>query len=378
VAVVFTCSVPLGAPSLGLVAERSCLGLAEAGLLDAIVAPGFGGGGGWAGARRVRVPVRTIPLLGRTGWGRSYQLLLRDVLFDRLAAARTGGRSSLMSISGMCRSSLRRAAAGGCPTWLICPSTHVDAQHALVSRARAAIGLPARPSELNGWLARRARDEYGRAAVLVVQSELARATFVEHGVPGERLVTLRPGVDLDRFAPSEPPADAVLRVLFVGQLGVRKGLHTLLDACARLEPSTYALTLVGGMEPEAAWLLTRRPHVNVRRLPFTPAVPAQMAASHVLVLPSVEDGFGLVALEAMASARPVIVSDACGVKEVVPDGGGEVVPASDAAALSAALGRLADCPRRRREMGREARRAAEGLSWAVWQRGIARLVQARP
>jgi glycosyltransferase involved in cell wall biosynthesis len=85
----------------------------------------------------------------------------------------------------------------------------------------------------------------------------------------------------------------------------------------------------------------------------------------VLVLPSLEDGFGLVALEAMAAGRPVIVSEHAGVKDVVREGrDGFVVPIRSPDAIAEKLQWLHDHPAERQAMGRAAREQALRYPWA--------------
>jgi glycosyltransferase involved in cell wall biosynthesis len=97
-----------------------------------------------------------------------------------------------------------------------------------------------------------------------------------------------------------------------------------------------------------------------------------MAVADVLLLPSLEDAFGLVTTEAMASGLPVVVSDLCGSSELVADGGaGIVIPAADSPALELAIRSLLEEPDRRRAMGLEARRRmVAGRSWESYGRCV--------
>src|SRR5207302_1989085 len=94
-------------------------------------------------------------------------------------------------------------------------------------------------------------------------------------------------------------------------------------------------------------------------------IAEEMRGADVLLLPSLEDAFGLVTMEAMASGLPVVVSDHCGSSELVADGAaGIVIPAADTTALENAIRRLLEEPERRRAMGYEARRRmVAGRSW---------------
>jgi glycosyltransferase involved in cell wall biosynthesis len=93
-----------------------------------------------------------------------------------------------------------------------------------------------------------------------------------------------------------------------------------------------------------------------------------MREADVFVLPSLEDSFGLVVLEAMATALPVVVTDHVGASEVIDSGvTGVVVPAGDEAEMKSAIRRLADDPELRVRVGRAARdRVVTDRSWASY------------
>jgi glycosyltransferase involved in cell wall biosynthesis len=167
------------------------------------------------------------------------------------------------------------------------------------------------------------------------------------GVPAEKVHVVPYGVRLDRFAPGlEPPADR-FEVLFAGGVSLRKGVPYLLEAFARLRHPRKRLTIVGSVSNEIRGLLARLPKEHVR---FTGAMPQpmlarQMSASHVLVLPSVEEGLALVQGQAMACGCPVIATVATGAEDLFTDGReGFVVRDRDVAALTARMQQLADDP----------------------------------
>jgi glycosyltransferase involved in cell wall biosynthesis len=97
----------------------------------------------------------------------------------------------------------------------------------------------------------------------------------------------------------------------------------------------------------------------VRFLGFVSPVQRAIEDAAIVVVPSLGEGFGMVALEAMERARPVIVSAVGGLPEIVADGEtGLVVPPADAEALAGAIAALAGDLPRASEMGRAARERA--------------------
>jgi len=207
-----------------------------------------------------------------------------------------------------------------------------------------------------------------RAASGVVACNTDVAQHVE--VPGAQVRFLPHGVDLERFRPRpHPDSEGRVRVLAVGRLVEKKGFSTLIDAVARLQVP-YMLRIVGtGAEharlaasidrhglADTVELVGRRSHDEL---------PDYYAWADVVAVPSVvdsggdRDGLPNVALEAMASGRPTVVSDVAALGAVVRDAAsGPVVPQGDAAALADALTTLA-APRVRTELGMAGRRYVE-------------------
>jgi glycosyltransferase involved in cell wall biosynthesis len=152
-----------------------------------------------------------------------------------------------------------------------------------------------------------------------------------------------------------------LRVLFLGQVNVRKGIHYLMAAARLLEREKIHFDVVGsvGILPGA---VASAP----RNMTFHGSVSRDRAAewyrqSDVFVLPTLSDGFALTQLEALAHGLPVIVTPNCG--RVVEEGKtGFVVLACDAQALAEAIMRFARNRALSSEMSPKCREAAAGFS----------------
>ena len=195
-----------------------------------------------------------------------------------------------------------------------------------------------------------AREEaiYSQADIVTVPSNFAAKSFIVQGVPSDkvRIVPLgidRPGNDL--LDPLSISLSDDFEALYVGYVSLRKGFPYLLQAFSRLPFARKRLRVVGGISPEMKRLL---PHLPTDRVDFVGHLPrakvlAAMQSSHVLVLPSIEDGFGLVVSEGLGCGCPVIVSENTGAADLVTDGrNGFVIPIRDADALCDCMERLAD------------------------------------
>jgi glycosyltransferase involved in cell wall biosynthesis len=206
------------------------------------------------------------------------------------------------------------------------------------------------------------------------------ASLLRRLAPGTEPVIIPFGATVEagaREPEQEERLHAGLRMLFVGRLVERKGVHVLLDALALLpEEPPIRLEVVGdGPEREALEHRARslgvaervRFHGFVRR----EELERQLAGCDALVLPAVVDakgdveGLGVVLLEAMSFGKPVIASAAGGITDIVrPSENGLLVPPGDAKSLAAAVECLARDPALVRRLGAAARRDVEAnFSW---------------
>lgn len=203
-----------------------------------------------------------------------------------------------------------------------------------------------------------------------------------------RISIVPPGVDLEVFAPGERsaaraglglPLDAPI-LLFVGRIQPLKAPDILVRAAALLRqrhPHRYADLLVGVLGGPSGSGLTRPDELvalardlgiadQVRFVP--PVDRATLAqwyrAADVLAVPSYNESFGLVALEAQASGTPVVAADVGGLPTAVGDGG-VLVPTHDVADWAQAIDALLQDPVRRGLLRRNALAHAAGFGWAA-------------
>jgi glycosyltransferase involved in cell wall biosynthesis len=156
------------------------------------------------------------------------------------------------------------------------------------------------------------------------------------------------------------------------QLFPRKGIRFLIEAAAQLKPRFPDLKVVlagdGFERPELVRLAEGLGlGGDVTFLGWVPntELPPYYRAAAVSVIPSLEEGFGIPAAEAMGCEVAVVASDAGGLPEVVENGvTGLVVPRGDSTALAQAIGSLLADPERRRAMGQAGRvRALQMFDW---------------
>jgi glycosyltransferase involved in cell wall biosynthesis len=246
-------------------------------------------------------------------------------------------------------------------------STHIRVQDRLLREEHERWGLPyggIDPRVIEGEEA-----EYAEADRITVPSGFNVRSFVAQGVPAAKLRRLPYGVDLSRFRPTAKPADGNLDLLFVGGMSLRKGVPYLLQAYQRLQHPRKTITFAGAVSPEVVALMkSRRLWPEQLRL-LGPVPQAQlkdlMSRSHVLVLPSIEEGLALVQAQAMACGCVVVASRHTGAEDLFTDGvEGFIVPVRDADALAQRLQQLADDPALRQRMSLQAlQRVRQAGGW---------------
>jgi glycosyltransferase involved in cell wall biosynthesis len=215
------------------------------------------------------------------------------------------------------------------------------------------------------------------AGALTAITEDCRQHALRAGAPPDHIRLVFNGTDLRRFSPDGNGEDADSQfgphmVFACRQLFPRKGIRFLLEAGAQLKPQFPDLKIVlagdGFERPELVRLAEELGIASdVTFLGWVPnaELPPYYRAAAVSVIPSLEEGFGIPAAEAMGCEVAVVASDAGGLPEVVEDGvTGLVVPRGDADALARAIGSLLADPERRRQMGQAGReRALRLFDW---------------
>jgi glycosyltransferase involved in cell wall biosynthesis len=207
----------------------------------------------------------------------------------------------------------------GIPVALERCNAHTGFAYEVVRQECDRLGVPL-PSDhehaFNEAILRREEDEYRLADALLCPSEFVVKTFVDAGFDANKLTRFYYGVDETIYFPKPPPTTPQrdgLTMLFVGVCAVRKGLHFALEAWRRSPASESGRFLIAGdfLPDYKARLEPLLAHPSIEVLGHRSDIPALMRESHVCVLPSIEEGFGLVCTEAMASGCVPLVSEAC-------------------------------------------------------------------
>jgi len=168
-------------------------------------------------------------------------------------------------------------------------------------------------------------EECRLADAIVVNSEWSRRGLVAKNIPSEKIVTVPLMYDVGTHAalchrsfPSRFEESSPLKVIFLGNLCVRKGIAEMLEAVDLLRGAPVSFCFVGPSEVRLPEHIRANSRVDWRHAVPRVEVHGFYQQSHIFILPTHSDGFGLTQLEAQSWGLPVIASLNCG--EVVRHG----------------------------------------------------------
>ncbi|WP_456422677.1 glycosyltransferase family 4 protein, partial [Thermococcus sp.] len=211
----------------------------------------------------------------------------------------------------------------------------------------------------------------------IAVTERAKEALILEGVPEEKIWVIPVGVDLERFRPRERDRELIEKlgideedfvVLHIGRAVWEKGAEYLLHAFKLLNIRNSKLIVIG-RGPEYGWIdeLVRRYRIegkviHIERVPYM-EIHKYYSVADVFVLPSSpipswQEQFGMVFVEAMASGVPVVAGHSGSIPEVVGDAG-ILVPPADFHELAIALRTLAEDEKLREKLGKAGRKRAE-------------------
>ena len=199
------------------------------------------------------------------------------------------------------------------------PCTHSRWQSDLIRNEASKLGItPRLPSEQSIIVD---EQSYDIADLIVVPSSVAKASFDYYGL-GHKTVISRYSAGINSSFHDKNLLRSIrrrscnlnyLRILFVGNASIRKGIHILIQACSLLS-IPHRITFVGSIQPEAFEIINRYSISNFEflgRLKGDSLAHAFLSAD-LLVLPSIEEGYGMVAMEALSFGTIPVVSSAVG------------------------------------------------------------------
>lgn len=310
------------------------------------------------------VPVKTRGLRRLIGEPRANWV--KDSWFDFWAASRVDKCDIFHGWAGMSLRSLKKAKELDAVTVLQRASSHILNQNRLLKEEYEQWGikyLPILPKIIERQL-----QEYKTTDYVLVPSEFAKTSFIAQEFPRERLLLVPFGVDDEEAKIKNEKLkgsdkNSKFKVLFVGQIGLRKGIFYLLQAWKELNLKKDELILVGNVEKIfKKKVLPRFSDLqNIRFTGFQDPTPYYQSAD-VFVFPSIEEGSALATYEALGYGLPVITTFNSG--SVVRDGlEGFIVPIRDVKILKEKILQLHEDSALRQKLSEGAIQRAKLFSW---------------
>ncbi|MCZ7583527.1 MAG: glycosyltransferase family 4 protein [Deltaproteobacteria bacterium] len=352
-----------GGPGIGTTSRHAAEGLFRAGHLAQLMALGFEKTPVDAALqRRVRFwPDGVRRFVGDAEYfekkNRHFDKAVRDALSE--------GFDTFHAWNSQASEAVAEAKRRGLRVVIDRASTHIRTQTRILAEGYARYMIPFQPPKPE--VMERCLADYDNADLVTVPSDAAFQSFLDQGFPRDRLVLNPFGADFREDAPLATQEDrSTFRVLFVGQLSLRKGVLDLLHAWDRLRVPSKQLTLVGTPEPaleERLEFWRGRPDIVFAG--WSRDVPRHMAAAHVFCFPSLEEGSALVTYEAMHHGLPMIVTREAG--SVAEDEVSALfVKPANPAFLAQALLRLHDDRDLADRLGRAARERLRAYPWCAY------------
>ncbi len=286
-------------------------------------------------------------------------------LFDNWAKNQIDQCDLFVGWSGYSFRSLQKAKALGAVTIIERGSSHIVFQKEILEEEYAKYGV--KNKSMDSRIIEKELLEYQEADYISIPSGFVKETFINKGFDQNKLIHIPYGVDLLNFKQISKP-DKTFRVIFLGSLTLRKGLHYLLQAFAELKLPDAELILIGSISPEIKQFLAQysgsylyvgeKPHLDLYKY---------LSTGSVFVLPSLEEGLAMVILQAMACGLPVICTKNTGAADIIQNGKeGFIIPIRDVNSLKEKILYLYEHEDERRFMSKMALKRAKEFTWDIY------------
>lgn len=208
------------------------------------------------------------------------------------------------------------------------------------------------------------QNEYDIMDHVITLSTFARDTMVNYGVEAKKVHVVNLGFDPKSFSAKSLynlQKDKPLRLLFVGTISKRKGIHLLFDAFNLLD--NVELTLVGPISDAHEILEANKGKFTYHPFMHHEELSDKFREADLFVFPSYLDSWAMVVLECMACGTPVIVTENTGSKDAVLQGGGKVIPVDDVDAIIKSIKAYQNNRDLLQEHGKQAYEVAQKFTW---------------
>ena len=331
--------------------------------------------------------ITTYPKFKVNEWGISNDKIISKIIFELLNRASNKFKSNwfnsfikslfakqvsqqlnecdiFIGWSGASLETLIEAKKRGVITVLERGSSHYSYQQNILSSEYKLQGLEFREN-YQSW--QRELLEYELADYISIPSSFVKRSFIEYGIPEEKLLINPYGVDLSSFRQIKKEDDT-FRIIFAGGGNIRKGYHYLLQAFYELNLPNCELWHLGTINDEIKPFLDRYQTENwiLKGHQSQNMLYKFYSQGNVFVMPSLEEGLSMVQLQAMACGLPLICSTNTGGDDLITKDGEEgfVIPIRDVEALKEKILYMYNNQEICKEMGQKAKaKVSRGFTW---------------
>jgi glycosyltransferase involved in cell wall biosynthesis len=266
--------------------------------------------------------------------------------------------------------SIKSAKKIGAKTILECGSTHTYFREKILQEEYKKYKIE--NTKTPEYAKQKAIEEIQLADYIFLPSEFAKKTFIDAGIDASKIFIIQRGVDIEKFKPAKQE-NKKFRVLFVGKVSLRKGIHYLLEAWKELKLKNAELVIVGNIEETIKPLLSRfSDFSNIIFKGYVKDPVREYQKSTIFVFPSLEEGSAKVTYEAMASGLPVITTENSG--SVVRNGiDGFIVPFNDKELIKEKIIYFFENRDAIEKMGKNAREYIKNYTWEHYRNNLIKI-----
>lgn len=222
-------------------------------------------------------------------------------------------------------------------------------------------------------------QEYNKADYIMTISSFVYNSFLKQNIPEQKLLKVICGFDTEYFLNNNlKKQDKKFRVIFVGILSLRKGVQYLLKSWEKLKLpiESVELILVGNIQKDLKEILknfTLLPNIIFYGSVSREKLVKLYKNSSLLVLSSIEDGFGMVLGEAMACGLPVICTTNTAGQDLIQDNKeGFIIPIRDIEILSSKIEFFYKNPDISFQMGLTGKNKVKNFTWDIYGQNVIR------
>ena len=276
--------------------------------------------------------------------------------FDYQISCNLSPENDIYHCWGSSIKSLMRAQKIGMPVIYDQGSTHILFAQRIRDEEYKISGT-SNSSQISKELLNRELAGYEMADFICVPSTFVKNSFLEYGFKHSKIIVNPYGVNMASFN-SIPKEDEVFRIIFVGNICIRKGCHYLLQAFNELNLPKAELHMVGPVDSDMHFFLKMYRGSNIKLHGSKPQseLYKYYSQASVFVIMSIEEGLAMVQMQAMACGLPLICSENTGGGDLITNGEeGFVIPVRNVNFLKERIKFLYENEDLRYEMGKKAR-----------------------